>query len=835
MGRKNKRRNGGGNWSSHPHNRPYSQPALQAPAAIAAPALDSPLAQIEEMHKEAMEAVQSVEDVAAVGDDPLPPGATLETLWKTVREARDVFRAKTFCAEKSLAEAKALRESYETRYAELEQRAEELTQRSASLDSAEKDLRDRAAEVDRLAKDVAARELQLADAQFELRQRELNAEAGFLEQKKAALAALDASAEEMREAAARLEQSIGEQRLAWAEEQRERRRKLQEELTAAREAGVAELEARLREREDELARREAQARSERFELDGTRLRLEYEEQHLKEWQQELDRRVERRAAAVREELEHQLKATKAQLDQARKDRDQYEEILRRREVADRQFGQRTPEQVVKEIDALRAERDSLKAALDLRPDVEAVARLEALEKERETWQAEQAELRRQNSELKRRITYAQADSTERESQRDYIRSLESQRQFMLEAHRQIRAEIDQVIGRADSKVPFPACSAMDADSELQAAGPTQDGIRDLAAFAEDLRHRIAVDPDHPERRLFYSIADVRAFLGGLAMSPLVLLQGISGTGKTSLPIAFARAVGTKATIVEVQAGWRDPQDLVGHYNAFEKRFYEREFLKALYRARTPRWADTIQIVLLDEMNLSHPEQYFSDLLSALELRPEDRRLVLMSHALDHVPALFDGGNRLAIPPNVWFVGTANHDETTKDFADKTYDRAHVMQFPSRPVPFEIKPIAPRPPISYSALQNAFEEAVRRDGKDGRAAESAIGFLDANVREPLSRHFEISWGPRLERQLKRYVPVVVGAGGSIGEATDHLLAMRLLRKLKNRHDNRPEHLDALRKAIESAWPQLDRKTNPERSIEVLISELRRLGRDGDDAR
>ncbi len=79
-------------------------------------------------------------------------------------------------------------------------------------------------------------------------------------------------------------------------------------------------------------------------------------------------------------------------------------------------------------------------------------------------------------------------------------------------------------------------------------------------------------------------------------------------------------------------------------------------------------------------------------------------------------------------------------------------------------------------------------------------------------------------------MRRYVPVVVAAGGSVGEATDHVLAMRLLRKLKNRHDNRPEHLEALRQRIGEAWPGLDKSAAPTRSLDLLLSELRRLGRE-----
>ena len=62
------------------------------------------------------------------------------------------------------------------------------------------------------------------------------------------------------------------------------------------------------------------------------------------------------------------------------------------------------------------------------------------------------------------------------------------------------------------------------------------------------------------------------------MSRLHLLQGISGTGKTNLPVAFAGAIGAECKVIEIQAGWRDRQDLLGHYNVFERKFYESEFL-----------------------------------------------------------------------------------------------------------------------------------------------------------------------------------------------------------------------------------------------------------------
>ena len=391
-------------------------------------------------------------------------------------------------------------------------------------------------------------------------------------------------------------------------------------------------------------------------------------------------------------------------------------------------------------------------------------------------------------------------------------------------------EVDQLIGRDDAKLPFPACSALDA-AQYQQVGETSQHRGELKSFVADLQQRIAHDPQEPSKHLYYSLADLRCFLGGLAMGRLILLQGISGTGKTSLPLAFARAVGTPFkddddNLIQVQAGWRDPQDLVGHYNAFEKRFYEQKFLRALYRAATPRWSDAIHIIVLDEMNLSHPEQYFSDMLSTLE-QPSDKRFIeLMTHGAPQAPQLFIDGKSLKVPENVWFVGTANHDETTKDFADKTYDRSQVMEFPHRPEPFRLRhhtPGSTRCPIR--GLQRAFDKAQKDHGAVASRCRSSWA---KNCEVLLGRDFGIGWGPRLEEQLKRYCPVVVAAGGSPGEAADHMLAMRLLRKLKNRHDNRQDQLERLRDRIQEAWPRLGTRPEPVKSNAVLRGELARLG-------
>jgi hypothetical protein len=364
---------------------------------------------------------------------------------------------------------------------------------------------------------------------------------------------------------------------------------------------------------------------------------------------------------------------------------------------------------------------------------------------------------------------------------------------------------------------------MDEDRKFWDSSPLKDTIPDLAVFAKDLRQRIAYD-----KGLYYSERDIRSFLGGLAMSHLHLLHGISGTGKTSLPIAFARAVGAEYTLVEVQAGWRDRQDLLGNFNAFERRYYESEFLQALYKAQCPKYEERLYIIVLDEMNLSHPEQYFADMLSALEKPDEkDRLLTLMTAPVEPAPAMLKKGRKLWIPSNVWFVGTANHDETTKDFADKTYDRSHVMELPRHREQFTPKVCEYRDPITSEALKDAFENAKNQYSDK---AEKSYQYLEDQLGNVLWDRFGVGWGNRLERQMESYVPVVIAAGGSIGEATDHILATKILRKIRDRYDNKADYLRNLRDRIDQSWQNLDRNNQPERSLDIISGELRRLSED-----
>lgn len=201
----------------------------------------------------------------------------------------------------------------------------------------------------------------------------------------------------------------------------------------------------------------------------------------------------------------------------------------------------------------------------------------------------------------------------------------------------------------------------------------------------------------PERTL-------RAFHTGLKCgdaTPLVVLAGISGTGKSLLPELYATAAGMNFLSVPVQPRWDGPQDLLGFYNYMEGRYKATELARFLWQAD---WAhnkdsanafskESLNIVLLDEMNLARVEYYFADFLSRLEQR---RGLDLGKEAnRDKASLVLECGagldnQALLLDRNTFLIGTMNEDETTQMLSDKVIDRSNVLRF-GRPANLTAKP------------------------------------------------------------------------------------------------------------------------------------------------
>ena len=275
-------------------------------------------------------------------------------------------------------------------------------------------------------------------------------------------------------------------------------------------------------------------------------------------------------------------------------------------------------------------------------------------------------------------------------------------------------------------------------------------------------------------RLYYDIADIRRFIAGMAVSKLIILQGISGTGKTSLANAFGEFMDNPSTVIPVQPMWKERTDLVGYYNEFTKSFNVTKLLEKMYEAN---YSKDMYVTVLDEMNIARVEYYFAEFLSLLELPTADKRwLDVITDKWESDPVQLVGG-KIKLPDNMWFVGTANNDDSTFSISDKVYDRAMILNLDQKSEEF----IAPKTKQVHLSAER-FESLVKEAEKEyalTRRNQRRLEKLD----EYLIENFSITFGNRIMKQIKTYIPVYVACGGEELEALDDILAKKVMRKLE----------------------------------------------------
>ena len=275
-------------------------------------------------------------------------------------------------------------------------------------------------------------------------------------------------------------------------------------------------------------------------------------------------------------------------------------------------------------------------------------------------------------------------------------------------------------------------------------------------------------------KLYYDIADIRRFIAGLAVSKLIILQGISGTGKTSLANAFGEFLDNSSTVIPVQPMWKERTDLIGYYNEFTKRFNETKLLQKMYEANYSR---DIYITVLDEMNIARVEYYFAEFLSLLELpNPEKRYLDVVSDKWENDPAQLVKG-QIKLPENMWFIGTANNDDSTFAISDKVYDRAMILNLDQKAAEFR----APKTKNIHLSAER-FVELVKEAEKEYALTSRNMRRLE-ELDKYLIENFQLTFGNRIMKQIKTYIPVYVACGGEELEALDDILSKKVMRKLE----------------------------------------------------
>ena len=323
----------------------------------------------------------------------------------------------------------------------------------------------------------------------------------------------------------------------------------------------------------------------------------------------------------------------------------------------------------------------------------------------------------------------------------------------------------------ESKSRFYMLSEIDANRGKYIKSGYNDGIT-LKSFCEEFRNFAC-----SKLRLYYSIDDIRRFVAGLAVSKILILQGMSGTGKTSLAYALGEFLGNSSTVVPVQPMWKERTDLVGYYNEFTKRFNETTLLHKMYEAN---YSKDIYVTILDEMNIARVEYYFAEFLSLLELpNPERRYLDVVSDEWENDPVQLKGG-QMKLPNNMWFIGTANNDDSTFAISDKVYDRAMIMNLDNKCEPFR----APKTK-GIKITAERFMELAREATEEYAITNRNMRRLE-KLDEYMIKVFHITFGNRIMKQIKEYIPIYVSCGGEELEALDDILSKKVLRKLETQN-------------------------------------------------
>ncbi len=384
-----------------------------------------------------------------------------------------------------------------------------------------------------------------------------------------------------------------------------------------------------------------------------------------------------KADRLREMLQ-ELAETEARLT---KTKAKHKDVLTALEV-----GQDRLSRVEREVESLHARQQNL------------LSELRGHEERLETVKAELAGLAPARQELTVVLESLHSAEEDLKDKRESLSRLTSDEAWLHAQIARLRGELDEAAAKnyegdsaeslADLLVP-PSCLARtDDDGHIAVLPGERPAVRELDALQRVRQHL-------KECGLIFDERVTNAFHTSLktaVISPLTVLAGVSGTGKSQLPRFYADAMGMHFLKIPVQPRWDGPQDLFGFYNYIEKRYKATDLARALVHLDNYNWPDQAErfhdrvlLVLLDEMNLARVEYYFSEFLSRLEGRPLDREAgtpdIRRPTEIEIDISRKERSQGVYVGQNVLFVGTMNEDESTLSLSEKVLDRANVLRFP----------------------------------------------------------------------------------------------------------------------------------------------------------
>jgi hypothetical protein len=460
----------------------------------------------------------------------------------------------------------------------------------------------------------------------------------------------------------------------------------------------------LRQQADDLERQKGAIAAIQSELEGRRTELEDNERELEIRTERVRQQLERRREALDEEAEslneEELESLRAQVRNASAEcgrlRDaiqSQEELLGSYRRLEQQLGGREPASVISELRTLNDQIARQREELASRPSEEVREQLKTAEREKRSLMNRIDELSmnvQQNESLasKSRDLMHQNNNLEAEN-----KALAQRAQIFESAANEATAELRRL--RASYETPAEAEERYRTIEKplvsLSQINPRISGVTSDSSGEIEWLNGIAKSCD--SYGLHFDSRILKAFHTALKTSewsPITVLAGVSGTGKSELPRLYSHFGGLYFEPLSVQPNWDSQESMLGYFNSIDNRFDAQPVLRFLAQSQIPQGIDargieypglkeSLCLVLLDEMNLAHPELYFAEFLSKLELRRGKKGVDVPS-----LPVKVGSGidpYQLKLGRNVLWIGTMNQDETTKSLSDKVLDRAIIIYFP----------------------------------------------------------------------------------------------------------------------------------------------------------
>ncbi|WP_105037011.1 chromosome partitioning protein ParA [Cryobacterium aureum] len=442
-------------------------------------------------------------------------------------------------------------------------------------------------------------------------------------------------------------------------------------------------------------------------LEGRRVEIEGLESEAEQRESRARRQARRRAENLQEEVddlvverrlsfESALQASAAETSQLRATIRSQTDLVGAYESLKQQLGSQHPAAVIQILNSKTDEITRLQEELATRPTEEMRTRYESLDAEyrRVLTLAEQREVKiNADAQVVAQVTAFQHENSELKAQNASLDRLA--RNMESEAQR-----LDAELNRLQAAYERPAeVEARYDEIELPRLAATEIKQPPVASGIDELTWLTGIARASDAYGLHFNPRILKAFHTSLKTaewSPLTVLAGVSGTGKSELPRLYSHFGGLFFEPLAVQPNWDSQESMLGFFNSIDNRFDSQPALRFLAQSQKP-WtattdgsgypglADAVSLVLLDEMNLAHPELYFAEFLSKLEFRRG-----MKGSDVPRLPVKIGAGMppyELPLGRNVLWTGTMNQDETTKSLSDKVLDRSIIIHFPR---PTELK-------------------------------------------------------------------------------------------------------------------------------------------------